>query len=342
MTLGESHTPLVKSVGIARKLGASGLNFKLESCNPSGSYKDRFVRGEIRSLLERGCRACIATSSGNTGSALAAWCARYEIGCLLVANDNAPPAKLVQMQAHGAVIFRVPGFVSSPDITRSTFEILQSFAEATDTPLIVSAYRYCPTGMVSVESISSELVTALPDARHVFVPVGGGGLYSAIVRGFLGVASRPLIHAVQPVGCPTLLRAFQSGADSVDSIESTTAISGLSVPFDIDGSLALQLLRQNGGLAIGVTDEEVFTAQRLLLRSEGIYAEPAGATALAGYLKALTNEQIRPSEPAVCLVTGHGFKDSNSAMRIAGEAVSETVRVEQLRSKLVDFAETCR
>ena len=257
-------------------------------------------------------------------------------------NENAPAAKLVQMQAHGAVILRVPGFVSSAEITRGAFEILQHFAAASYTPLIVSAYRHCPTGMAGVQAISSEVVAALPDVRHVFVPVGGGGLYSAVVRGFLHLPCRPLIHAVQPVGCPTVLQAFQSGADSAQGVESTTAISGLSVPFDIDASLALQLLRQNGGLAIGVTDEEVFAAQKLLFRSEGIYAEPAGATALAGYLKALAKGQIRPSEPAVCLVTGHGFKDLNSAMKIAAEAVSETVRVEQLRSKLAQFVETGR
>src|SRR4051794_12685497 len=106
VTLGEGNTPLVESVRIGPERGAAGLRFKLENCNPSGSYKDRFIAAALEHMLESGARACLATSSGNTGSALAAYCARYQVRCFIAVNHDAPAGKLSQMQAHGATVLR--------------------------------------------------------------------------------------------------------------------------------------------------------------------------------------------------------------------------------------------
>src|SRR5580700_2976783 len=95
-TLGEGHTPIVRSVHIGPSLGLSNLYFKLESSNPSGSYKDRFAAAEVTRILRLGAPGCLATSSGNAGSALAAYCARYRISCAIVVNEHAPAGKLAQ------------------------------------------------------------------------------------------------------------------------------------------------------------------------------------------------------------------------------------------------------
>lgn len=311
--MGEGNTPLVPSARTA------DLYFKLESANPSGSYKDRFVAAEIAALLARGVKACVATSSGNTGSALAAYCARFDLRCAILVNVDAPEGKLAQMRAHGACVIRVPEFVTSAAVTESVFAQLRAFTAAGAAALVVSAYRYCPIGMSGVESISREIAVQLPGVRHVFVPMGGGGLYSAVARGFASQAVRPRVHVVQPERCATILRGV------VETVESTTRISGLSVPFDIDASLALGLAREHDGLLIGVADEEVFAAQRTMLRDEGLYAEPAGAAALAGYRKALGAGLIGAHESAVCLVTGHGFKDPASIQSAIGEPPSPVV-----------------
>src|SRR5437016_3081527 len=102
-TMGEGDTPLVESSSIGPRLGIE-LKFKLEMCNPTGSYKDRFIAAQITGLLHRGARACLATSSGNTGASLAAYCARYGISCAIFVNEFAPSGKLQQMRAHGARI----------------------------------------------------------------------------------------------------------------------------------------------------------------------------------------------------------------------------------------------
>lgn len=324
-TLGEGNTPLIAS---SRPL----LHFKLESCNPSGSYKDRFAAAEVAHMQREGAKACVATSSGNTGAALAAACARYGLRCVIFVNSDAPNGKLAQMRAHGAQVVRVTGFVSSPSVTQAVFTDLHNLSDRHRVPLVVSAYRYCPVGMAGVEGIAPELRAQHSNPiHHVFVPVGGGGLFSAVCRGFQSVdGTVPAIHAVQPAGCLTTVASFLRGEDCIRSVESTTAVSGLSVPYDIDASLALSLLRKCGGRGISVTDEEVFAAQSELLVREGVYCEPAGAAAFAGYLQSCREHIVRPGETSICLVTGHGFKDAASIERATEVNPSHAIHPEQI------------
>jgi len=120
------------------------------------------------------------------------------------------------------------------------------------------------------------------------------------------------VHAVQPEGCLTVVASFERGENEIRPVDSTTRISGLAVPFDIDAELALRHLRDCGGRGIAVSDEETWEAQKLLLREEGIYCEPAGAAALAGLRKAVRDGFAPGEDCVVCLVTGHGFKDPDS------------------------------
>jgi threonine synthase len=110
---------------------------------------------------------------------------------------------------------------------------------------------------------------------------------------------------------------FRGGENVIRPVESTTHISGLSVPFDIDGTLALENLRKFGGQGLAVTDDEIFEAQGALFENEGIYAEPAGAAALAGLQRAVRERILDPGGSVICLVTGHGFKDPVSVERVA-------------------------
>lgn len=340
VSLGEGNTPLIESVHVGPSLGIDRLFFKLENCNPSGSYKDRFIASETARMLRIGARACVATSSGNTGSALAAYCARYGVTCLIVVNEDAPAGKLEQMQAHGAHIFRVKDFVTRPQVTERVFQILKELSTRQGLPLVVSAFRYCPEGMSGVESIADELLQQSPSRiDHVFVPVGGGGLFSAVCRGFdrhPDAAAR--VHAVQPGGCSTVVAAFERGDSEIQPVESTTHISGLSVPFDIDASLALEHLKRRGGRGFAVEDEEVIEMQQILLSKEGVYCEPAGAAALAGLCKARNLGEVNGSDTVVCLVTGHGFKDPASVHRAAAKHVPAVVEPEELKDRLSEIA----
>jgi threonine synthase len=340
VSLGEGNTPLIESVHVGPSMGLDRLFFKLENCNPSGSYKDRFIASEMARLLRTGARACVATSSGNTGSALAAYCARYGITCLIVVNEDAPAGKLQQMQAHAARVFRVKGFATSPEITKRVFQTLKELSAWQGLPLVVSAFRYCPEGMAGVESIAEELLQQSPfRIDHVFVPVGGGGLFSAVCRGFDRHPDRAArVHAVQPSGCSTVAAAFERGDSEIRPVQSTTRISGLAVPLDIDASLALEHLRRRGGCGFAVEDEEVFEMQQSLLSKEGIYCEPAGAAALAGLRKALKLGVVSGGDTVICLVTGHGFKDPDSVRRAAEKHLPALIGPDELEDKLVEAA----
>jgi threonine synthase len=328
VTLGEGNTPLVESVRIGPLMGMRKLYFKIETVNPTGSYKDRFIAAEVGRLVRAGATSCVATSSGNTGAALAAYCARYEIQCTVLVDDHAPAGKLVQMQAHGARVIRVKDFIQDPAVTARTLEILQNYGA----PLVVSAYRYCPEGMLGTETIGREILAQAPKrVRHIFVPAGGCGLYIATVR---GTQASVRVHAVQPEGCSTMVAAYQRGDGKIVSVKNSSRISGLTVPYDIDATTALHELKRCGGTGVAVSDESVWQAQIDLLGQEGIYCEPAGATALAGLRAALERKTLSADEDTVCLVTGSGFKDPDSVARAAHHNPVEMLEVDEIKKAL--------
>ena len=323
---GEGNTPLVRSTTIGPAHGISNLHFKLETVNPSGSYKDRFAAAAVANLLQRKATACLATSSGNTGAALAAYCAAANLPCLLVVVDGTPVGKIKQMQLYGAETLMVKGFGQDQLLTEEVFSALQELASAHATTVQISAYQYAPEGMAGVETMAYEIAEGLTNQKvQVFSPAGGGGLTLAVARGFTRWKEAhpdytpPSVHCVQPEGNNTIAGALVAGEDRARPVaKSTTTISGLQVPNVIDGDEVLSHCRASGGTGHLVTDQEVFALQQKLARQEGIYCEPAGAVALAGALQAVRHGTIAHDEPVVCLITGHGFKDSASVERMTG------------------------
>lgn len=330
LTLGEGNTFLVRSKHIGPSLGFSSLYFKLEITNPSGSYKDRYAASAVSRLAERSIPLCLATSSGNTGAALAAYSAAAGIRCVLLIVDGAPAGKLQQMQAYGADIAIVKGFGIDAAVTVKVMELLKTAAQSLGSEVHISAYRHSPLGMTGVQTIAYEIAEDLPeDLPAVFVPAGGGGLTLAIAKGFASwknaYPSYPgaQVHCVQPEGNDTIAGPLGKGlAQAAPVSQSTTSISGLQVPNVIDGDEVIDACRKSGGSGHTVTDDQVYRCQRELAVKEGIYCEPAGAVALAGFIKAWEEGRVGREQPAVCLITGHGFKDPASAARMTGKTAS--------------------
>jgi threonine synthase len=323
LTLGEGDTPLVRSRRIGPRAGLENLYFKLETVNPTGSYKDRFAAAAVSHMLADGKRRCVATSSGNTGAALAGYCASAGIACKIAIVETAPQAKLLQMMAYGADIFRVRGFGLDPEVTRVVFEALQQAASADAAALQISAYRYSPRGMSGVQSLACELSAQL-DAPidHVFCPAGGGGLALAVARGYalLQAAGKiergARVECVQPEGNDTIAGALRCGADNARPVSCTTRVSGLQVASVVDGDEVIPACRASGGTGHLVPDEATWEAQRRLAAEEGIFSEPAGAISVAAALRAASMGLIDRRAAVVCLVTGSGFKDAPSVERM--------------------------
>jgi threonine synthase len=336
LTLGEGETPLLHSRSIGPDAGLPNLYFKLETTNPSGSYKDRFAATAVSDMLARGKKRCVATSSGNTGAALAAYCAAAGIRCQIAVVETAPEDKLRQMLAYGAEIYRVKDFGLDPKITARTFESLREIAEAPEAALQISAFKYCPTGMSGVRSISLELNEQLEQIDHVFCPAGGGGLTLALAQGFAAVrepgfaAFTPAIECAQPEGNDTIAGPLRNGLDKGVDVDCSSKISGLQVPNVIDGNEVIEACRASGGNGHTVSDESVWESQARLAVEEGIFSEPAGAVAIAAALQAASQALIDPNANIVCLVTGSGFKDANSVERMVGKSASPVIDSSEL------------
>src|SRR5436305_11750544 len=141
VTLGEGNTPLVRSRRIGPSAGLDNLFFKLETSNPSASYKDRFAVTAVSHMKAAGQSRCVATSSGNTGSALAAYCAAAGMQCVIAIVEAAPEGKLQQMLAYGAKLYRVRGFGIDPTISADVFRIVNRLGSQSGSPTQISSYR---------------------------------------------------------------------------------------------------------------------------------------------------------------------------------------------------------
>lgn len=328
MTLGEGNTPLIRSRRLGPTMGLSNLYFKLETMNPSGSYKDRFAAASISDLLQRGIKFCIGTSSGNTGAALSAYSAAAEIKCLLAIVNGSLPGKLQQMLLYGAETIEIMDFGKDAQVTSEVMAGLNMLAESLGTIVQISAYKFSPLGMAGVETIAYEIAEELFNQEgNVFVPAGGGGLILSLIRGFKTWKDHnskfniPRVNCVQPLGNNTISGALREKAAKARMIpKSNTAISGLQVPNIIDGDAVIAAYQNIDGSGYVVTDESIYECQKQLAKAEGIFCEPAGATALAGLIEALKYDEIDTRKPVVCLVTGHGFKDQATVNRIAMES----------------------
>jgi len=325
ITMGEGNTPLLRSRNIGPSLGLKQLYLKIESSNPTGSYKDRFGACAISHLVAEGGKLCLGTSSGNAGAAMAAYSALAGIRCVLALVESAPLGKLRQMLAYGAELVPFQGFGTDPVKTQQIMADLEQLARDNNTRVQISAFKYSPQGMAGVETISHELCEQLEAVEHVFCPTAGGGLTWAVARGFEASRIRPAVHCVQPAGNNTVAGPLREEAAEAQACECTTAISGLQVANVIDGHDTLRACRESGGTGYLVEDLQVYAMQERLAREEGVFCEPAGAVALVGAAEAVRRGEVSGDAAVVCLVTGSGFKDDASVERMTAGRSREPV-----------------
>ena len=316
-SLGEGDTPVIQAGGAtlaALPLGSLGL--KAEYQNPTGSFKDRIAAVAAALIREQRLGGAVGTSSGNGGAAVAAYGARAGFPVVLFTLSGIVDGKLQQILAHGATTHIVERIEDSSIGTGVAPTIAAMAAEAGWLPFLTGA-RYLPDAMRGAETIAFELAEQCPEADAIYVPVGGGGLLGSIWRGYARLGrTPPRLVGCQPSGCPTLTRGVAGQLAPLPG-PVTTTISGLQVPVLFDFG-AVEAVTGSGGHVVEVSDSQAWAAQSVLAREEGVFVEPAGATALAGLIADADSGELNGTEQVIVILSGAGHKDPEAVTRLVG------------------------
>ena len=308
ISLGEGDTPLVRSTTIERDIGCAELYFKLESCNPTGSFKDRGMVVAVAKAIEDGATALMCASTGNTSASAAAYAARYGLGVYVIVPDGRiARGKLAQGVVHGAEIIAVDG----------NFDEALGMARAiTGNHPIALVNSVNPNRIEGQKTAAFEISDALGDAPDVLaIPVGNAGNITAYWRGFVEyhrlerTTRRPRMLGFQAAGAAPLV----SGEPVKDPQTIATAIR---IGNPASWRTAIEARDQSGGSISAVTDDEILAAYDRLAREEGVFCEPASAACVAGMLKAAAAGASFAGQTVVCVITGSGLKDPETALRV--------------------------
>ena len=342
VTLGEGGTPIVRARRLGQKLGLQNLWLLDDTRNPTGSFKDRPMTVGVSKAVELGYRIVASASSGNAAAALSAYSAKAGLQCVTFVPDIASSGKLAQLTTYGARVVKVRGLETGID---PTVKLLRESCDR-------FKWYPCPSfGPMNAYQAEGPKTMAFEIAEHldwtspnsVYVPVGSGGALTGNWKGFLDlnrldfVDELPTMMAVQSTGCAPIVRAFEQNADPFRIVaweKPDSIATGLMDPFPWDGDYALKALRESNGNALAVTNEEILDAQRLLARTEGIFAEPSGVTALAGLVKQLSSNRVEKSDSIVVEITGSGLKDPNIATKDMPEIPVIDASIEELEKVL--------
>jgi len=305
-------TPLVELPRIADDYGISRFTVKDDTRNPSGSLKDRASEVGIRHAIEQGHRRIVVASTGNAAASLSCLSAFYGVTAVILAPASAPPAKLTQIIQYGATLLPVDGtYDNTFDLALEVTREFGWYSRSTGVNPVMSEGKKT----VALE-IAEQYEWNPPD--YVFVSVGDGCIIGGVYKGFydlyrLGwIPHIPKIIAVQAEGSSAIVRALQ-GDGVIRPVSATTRADSISVDLPRDGLKALRAVNDSDGFGILVSDDEILNAQWELSRKSGIFSEPAGACAFAGFTKAV-REDLLPSRSSVCtLITGSGLKDIPAA-----------------------------
>ena len=309
LTIGEGSTPLVRSRSLEREFGVGALYFKLEGCNPTGSFKDRGMVVAVAKAMEEGMTRLLCASTGNTSASAAAFGAASGLETVvLVPEGSVAPGKMSQAVAYGARIVTIQGnFDDALRIARELAAYEERFA-------LVNSVN--PNRLEGQKTAAFEIVDDLGDAPdYLFIPVGNAGNITAYWRGFVeyqeaGMATRrPRMMGMEAAGAAPIVQGTP-----VLKPETVASAIRIGNPANWVGAVAAR--DESGGTIDAVTDSEILEAYGLLPSMEGIFCEPASAAGVAGLIKQARAGADFSSATVVCVITGTGLKDTPVAEQL--------------------------
>lgn len=326
ITLGEGGTPLVSAPRLAERIGCRELYFKLEGCNPTGSFKDRGMVVAVAKAIEEGSKRIICASTGNTSASAAAYGAYCGLQTwVVVPKGNIAMGKFAQALIYGTRVIAIDGNFDQALL------IVRSLSKTHPVTLVNSVNPYRIEGQ---KTAAFEIVDELGVAPDLLcIPVGNAGNITAYWRGFV-----QYYQAGKSNSTPMMLGFEAAGAAPIVEgrvIERPQTIaSAIRIGNPASWQGALQARDESGGAIDSVTDEEIIEAYQVLGREVGIFGEPASAASLAGLFKLSRNNMDLRSKSVVCIITGSGLKDPDTAMKMTTELIETPPELEAVEQAL--------
>ena len=325
VTLLEGHTPLLMAPRLSQRVGAN-VWLKYEGANPTGSFKDRGMTMAVTMAKLAGSDAVICASTGNTSASAAAYAARAGMTCaVLVPDGYVALGKLAQALSHGARVLQIPGnFDTALELVRELGD------DPSSGVTVVNSIN--PHRIEGQKTAAFEVVDVLGDAPDALcIPVGNAGNITAYWRGFCEYAAaglatkRPVMRGYQAAGAAPIVL----GVPVKDPETIATAIR-IGNPASWSG--ATQATQESGGHVAAVTDAQILEAYRLVAAEVGVFCEPASAASVAGLLA----QGAERDSTVVCVLTGHGLKDPDTAIAQASPAQRVPADLDAIRKALTD------
>ena len=312
ISLGEVTTPLMSLPETSKRLGVPTENLlvKDEGRLPTGSFKARGLALAVSMAKELGLNHLAMPTNGNAGAAMAAYASFAGLRTTIFCPDDTPEINISEIELQGASVYRVNGLINDcGKIVGEGKEITGWF----DVSTLKEPYRIEGKKTMGLE-LAEQFKWELPDV--IFYPTGGGtgliGMWKAFEEleaiGWIG-KKRPKMIAVQADGCAPIVKAFQEGKEHAPVWENaTTAAAGIRVPVAVGDFLILRAVRESGGFAVSVSEEDIFETRDDAAKRDGVLLCPEGAATLVAYELALKDGLVKKTETAILYNCATGLK----------------------------------
>ena len=313
ISLNEGNTPLIKARNLSEKLSFKGeIYFKYEGMNPTGSFKDRGMTMAVSKAVEEGSKAVVCASTGNTSASAAAYAARAQIKCLvLIPEGKIALGKLSQAVMHGAEVLEISGNFDE------ALNIVKELSSNYPLTLVNSINPFRIEGQKTASYEICETLNCTPD--YQFMPVGNAGNITAYWKGYKEcyennskIYKLPKMMGFQAAGAAPIVEKRP-----IEKPE--TIATAIRIGNPASWKAAEEARDESGGVIDIVTDEEILEAYKLVASTEGVFCEPASAASIAGLVKYVKNGHFKDEKDVkvVCILTGHGLKDPDIAVKNA-------------------------
>jgi len=301
VTLNEGSTPLIHSPRLSERVGAE-VFLKFEGANPTGSFKDRGMTVAVSRAKGAGAEAIICASTGNTAASCAAYAARAGMrGAVIVPEGKIAIGKLAQALMHGARVIALEGNFDQ------ALEIVREIADKHPVELVNSVNPYRIEGQKTAAFETCDELGEAPAA--LAIPVGNAGNVTSWWAGFQEYGASPILYGFQAAGAAPLVEGHP-----IENPE--TVASAIRIGNPARWEEAMNAFTASRGRVAAVTDEQILEAYHWIASREGVFCEPASAASVAGLLAhgLPVADGMEQPETVVCVLTGHGLKDPDSAI----------------------------